>query len=124
MPIATFTVRGSEQLQRNLARLQGAERLRAQASALRAGAAVVELRAKDYAPVDTGALMNSIAVDDPVTPTAAFIGPSVEYAVHVEFGTVKMAAQPFLRPALDQHEGEITDAVEAVIAAFVGRVRI
>jgi len=123
MPIATLTVRGGEQLRRNLERLAGAERRRAQANGLKAGASIVETYAKDYAPVDTGALMASIIVEEPVTPTEAFIGPSVEYAVHQEFGTSKMAAHPFLRPALDQHEGEIVAAVEATIAAFVTRVQ-
>lgn len=31
------------------------------------------------------------------------LGDGVKYAPHVEFGTYKMRAQPFLRPALNDH---------------------
>lgn len=34
--------------------------------------------------------------------TVYVTGTSVEYAVHQEFGTSKMEAQPFLRPAIEQ----------------------
>ena len=34
------------------------------------------------------------------------IGFSEEYASYVEFGTYKMAAQPYLRPAFDIAEDE------------------
>jgi hypothetical protein len=32
----------------------------------------------------------------------AFVGTTAEYAIYVEFGTRKMQAQPFLRPALSE----------------------
>jgi HK97 gp10 family phage protein len=56
---------------------------------------------------------------DEVTPMEAIIGPHTDYAEHVEFGTSRMEAQPYMRPALDEHEGEILQAVEATVAAFV-----
>jgi hypothetical protein len=34
-----------------------------------------------------------------------------------------MAAQPYMRPALDQHEGEILAAVEATVRDFVESIR-
>lgn len=34
------------------------------------------------------------------------IGTNVEYAPHIEFGTSKMAARPYLRPALHEHLNE------------------
>lgn len=122
MPTVSMTVRGSSELRRNLNRLAGNERRQAQRDGLDAGARIVETHAKVYAPVDTGFLRNSITVDE-VTPERAVIAPHTEYAEHVEFGTSRMAAQPYMRPALDQHESEIIGAVEATIAAFVDSVR-
>lgn len=122
MPTITMRVRGSEQLRRNLNRLHGAERRQAQRDGLDAGARVVETHAKVMCPVDTGALRNSIMVDE-VTPDRAVIAPHTDYAEHVEFGTSRMAAQPYLRPALDEHEGEILGAIEAAVRDFVESIR-
>jgi HK97 gp10 family phage protein len=107
-----MTVRGSEQLRRNLDRLAGSQRRQAQRDGLEAGARIVETYAKINAPVDTGFLRSSITVDE-VTPMQAIIAPHTDYAEHVEFGTSRMAAQPYMRPALDEHESEIVQAVEA-----------
>lgn len=59
--------------------------------------------AKKLAPVDTGNLRNSIThqVDD--GEHAAYIGTNVEYAPYQELGTIHMAAQPFLKPAVTDH---------------------
>lgn len=114
----TVKVSGDADLRRALAKLGGGARRDAQRLALEAGAQVVAARAQDYAPVDTGALRASIRVDD-VTPDSAQVSANTDYAAFVELGTSHMAAQPFLRPALDQHEGEIVAAVAAQVAAFV-----
>lgn len=62
----------------------------------------VQLEARRLAPVDTGRLRASIqhvmGADD--RGPYADVGTNVQYAPHVEYGTVHMAAQPFLRPAL------------------------
>jgi len=147
VPILSMTVRGSEELKRNLARLAGAERKRAQRQGLEAGARVIESEVKvllgtpgtgrtyvhgkvthtasrpgDPPALDTGTLRNSIEVGG-VTPNEATVGTNVEYAVHLEFGTAHMGPRPFLRPAIDQHESEIVGAVEDTVAAFVNSVR-
>jgi HK97 gp10 family phage protein len=122
MPTISMTVRGSEQLTRNLRRLAGNERRQAQRDGLEAGARVVETHSKLLAPVDTGALRNSIQVDS-VTPIEAIIAPHTDYAEYVEFGTSKMAAQPYMRPAIDEHGREIVDAVQRTVAAFVESIR-
>lgn len=118
MPDITMRVQGSAELRRALDQLRGAQRRRAQRDGLEAGARIVETYAKVAAPVDTGALRNSIMLDE-VTPERAIIGPHVEYAEHVEFGTSRMAAQPYLRPALDEHEREIVGAIEDAVRGFV-----
>lgn len=68
--------------------------------------------AKDLCPVDTGNLRNSIShkVDD--AEQAVYIGTNVEYAPYVELGTVKMAAQPFLKPAAADHRQTYKNIME------------
>jgi HK97 gp10 family phage protein len=122
MPTVRMTLRGGEQLARNLARLGGNERRQAQADGLEAGARIVETHSKLLCPVDTGFLRNSIQVDS-VTPVEAIIAPHTDYAEHVEFGTERQAAQPYMRPAIDEHEAEILQAVRETVAAFVESVR-
>ena len=61
-------------------------------------AIIVQNEARRMAPVDTGRLRASITVKR--TPDGAVVGSNVEYAPYVEYGTSKMAAQPFLRPAV------------------------
>ncbi len=63
----------------------------------------VERRAKQLAPVDTGRLRSSITsrLGSDSQGVVGIVGTNVSYAAFVEFGTRYMAAQPFLRPALD-----------------------
>ena len=124
MPTVSMQVRGNNVLRRNLAKLRGRQRLEAQQRGLEAGARVVETWAKvNTTPnVDTGALRASIMVDE-VTPNEAIIAPHTDYAEHLEFGTVKMPAYPYMRPALDEHEQEIVAAVGAQVELFIDSVR-
>ncbi len=73
--------------------------------ALTASALVVEGTAKNLAPVDTGNLRNSITHE--VEGPEARVGTNISYAIYQELGTSKMAAQPFLNPALEQNKGNI-----------------
>jgi HK97 gp10 family phage protein len=61
--------------------------------------------AKRLVPVDTGTLQGSIGITEPAHMAGGGVvgayGTSVEYALHVEFGTSKMSAQPYLRPSVD-----------------------
>lgn len=62
----------------------------------------VESAAKRAAPVDTGRLRGSITreLGEDAQGLVGRIGTNVEYAPHVELGTSRMTAQPYLRPAL------------------------
>lgn len=63
----------------------------------------VQNRARELCPVDTGRLRASITSSGLQRDSRGAyveIGTNVEYAGHVEFGTVRAAAQPYLRPAL------------------------
>ena len=82
--------------------------------ALRAGIRVAERHAKAKVPVDTGTLKSSIAVGS-VTDTEAVLVASTDYAAYVEFGTRRMAARPYMRPAVEDH----IDEIEAVMSRVV-----
>lgn len=69
-----------------------------------------ETYAKKICPVDTGRLRNSIS--HAAQLGSAYIGTNVEYAPHVELGTSKMAARPFLRPAATEHGEEYRKLME------------
>ena len=58
---------------------------------------------------DTGRLVSSIFQDTKRRGKTfvGIVGSSVDYAVHLEFGTTKMAARPFLQPALDKNRKKI-----------------
>lgn len=86
------------------------------ARVVRRTAAAVERDAKALCPVDTGFLRNSITTsvggDGRSSLMSAEVGPSANYAPFVEFGTSRMAPQPFLMPALAAHENEFYLAVQ------------
>lgn len=50
------------------------------------------------APVDTGAMARSIKMELSNGGLHAEVGPTVEYAPYIEYGTRYMNAQPFVRP--------------------------
>jgi HK97 gp10 family phage protein len=91
----------------------------------------------DYPAVDTGRLRNSITyalsgekpsksyyydnsgnayLNEGAAPKdkekAVYIGTNVEYASHVELGTSKMGARPFLKPSATEHNEEYQKIME------------
>ena len=68
--------------------------------ALRMIAAMIEAEAKRLCPVDTGRLRASITYIVDEGRLTAMAGSNVLYAIYVEMGTIKMSAQPYLRPTL------------------------
>lgn len=79
----------------------------------------VQADAQTRAPVDTGALRSSIRAA-PRGPLAAEVSPSVNYSHYVEFGTSRMAPQPYLLPALDAKTGPFITAMERVAEVALG----
>ncbi len=70
----------------------------------------IEAQAKQIAPYRTGALKNSIATERVnENKIIARVGPHVEYAAYVEFGTSRMAAQPYLKPAAESVAQKYSD---------------
>jgi hypothetical protein len=54
-------------------------------------------------------------IDKPSREGETLVGTHVDYSPHVEFGTIKMDSQPFLRPALDMAKGKDLEIVKVKI---------
>lgn len=81
-----------------------------------AGAEAVSESAKSICPVDTGALRDSISVS--MEGNRAKISANTDYAAYVEFGTSKMAPQPYLVPSLIGNSGAVLAAMADAIAGI------
>lgn len=81
--------------------------LEPQARAIVAKAALdIQAHAQGRAPVDTGTLKNSIRArqigGNGATGSVRWqVTVGADYGIYVEYGTVHMAARPFLTPAVD-----------------------
>lgn len=64
--------------------------------------------------IDTGNLKGSIKVGE-VTDNHAVLEANANYAGYLEFGTRRMAARPFMRPAVLDHIDEIEASMTAVV---------
>lgn len=113
--------------------------------AVAAGASVVRKAARDKAPVDSGNLKASLIMkriretnlteEYIVTPRKGKtrdgkaakrgqgkLGKDAYYARFVEFGTVKVPARPFIRPALEDNVQRATQAIADRLAARIKKV--
>lgn len=87
------------------------------------GAEKIVAVAKTIVPVRTGRLQRSIMYG--VAGLMKFeVGSPVYYAAYVEYGTTKMRAQPYLRPAINQVLPEtIQNICRSILAWSAGRMR-
>lgn len=69
-------------------------------------------------PVDTGELRNSENAS--VGAKELRLSAGTDHAVYVEFGTRKMAAQPFMRPTVEGAAGTIGSAIASAASAAFG----
>ena len=67
-----------------------------------------------------GRLRSSIHASIDADKRTVRVGTNVHYAPYVEYGTVKMRAQPFLNPALEAEKGPLLKRVEETIAQMLG----
>jgi HK97 gp10 family phage protein len=79
---------------------------------------LVEGQAKANAPVRTGRLKNSI--NSRVSGDVAIVGTNVEYATHVEYGTKRSKAKPYMRPALDDNRKKLVQLYEDIVRRVFG----
>lgn len=63
--------------------------------------------------IDYGLVLNSIGTER--DGTDAVIYTSAEVSPHLEFGTARMRARPFMRPPMDEHKNEIMAAVQKTL---------
>lgn len=115
MPKVTFKLNGTAQLERAVARLEGAADSAILRRSVMDGAYIVERETKRRCPVRTGNLKNSyrsqMSTFQPAGIVQAETGTNVEYGPYVEFGTYKQRAKPHLRPALDENTDKIQRAI-------------
>lgn len=108
MSDVTMDTRGLDRLLRDLPKEADA--------VVRKAAFDIEARAKRKAPVDTGALRNSIAVVDETRGDAeAEVNVGAEYGAYVELGTVDRAAKPYLAPAVEAVRPGFEKAMESLM---------
>lgn len=81
--------------------------------ALLACGMLAEAHAKVQCPVDTGRLRNSITHAE--TTNQMQVGTNVEYGPYVELGTSHNKAQPYLRPAIENHIGEYENLIKTTL---------
>lgn len=105
--------------------------------AARLGARFVQKKAKEKAPVSEdgshgkpkGFLKKNIKIKAEKSKTKGKkvykvgVGGDAWYGVFPEYGTKKTRAQPYLRPALDNHREEITRIILESIARGVDKVK-
>ena len=60
---------------------------------------------------DTGVLVGSVSHRVKRDGFEAEVGTNVKYGAHLEFGTSKMAARPWLQPALEANRDKITKRI-------------
>lgn len=120
----TITVQNLPALQRDFSNLTEKMQRGVLRDALRSSARVVAASAKSKVPRKTGALQKSITHRVSVKARGsaeATVGFTKFYGRFVELGTSKMAAKPFLRPALDESEGKILEAFRDAVSRGVER---
>lgn len=72
----------------------------------------MQATAQAIVPVDTGHLKSTIGTE--VMGLSADVFATAEYSSYVELGTSRMAPQPYLGPAFDQHLPDLESALGAL----------
>ena len=109
-------------------------------ASLETAGVILERQATQLTAVDTGRLRGSITyrsqrkqsrvrapasgndqVSRPGRKWTLHVGTNVEYAAHLEYGTRKMSAQPYLRPALTMFKHEILRDFSKWVEKFLKR---
>lgn len=78
----------------------------------------IEAGAKEKVPVRTGTLRRSIHSVFSNGGLTGIVGPSVLYGKFVEFGTRRMGARPYMRPAAEQVLPGFAAAVKRALAGL------
>ena len=123
-----FRVEGLDDLERQFDRLIDTSKKKVMQKALNAGIAPIKKEAKATAPVDKGVLKKSIRskqmkyTENPAV--GIYVSGKAFYWYFIENGTSKMAAAPFLRPAVDSKHEEAVDKFKEKWKAEIDKVMI
>lgn len=126
-------VNGIEELKKLFEEHLPSEAKKAMRMAAKEGAKIVAADAKAKVPRDTGALRQSIRVraikrsrvkvGSRVVTGEGFFKGDTYYGGFVEYGTHKMKAQPFLRPAADENRERVIREFGKFLRASIQTVR-
>ena len=67
---------------------------------------------QDNAGTRRGSYSGTAPEESGANKSAVYIGTNVEYSIYVELGTIKMDAQPFLKPAVADHANTYRKIIE------------
>lgn len=123
-----FRIEGLDELENQFDRLADTSKRKVMMKALNAGAAPIKKEAKANAPVDKGVLKSQIRSKQMKYTEKPAVGIYVSgkafYWYFIENGTSKMAAAPFLRPAVDSKHEEAVDRFKEKWKAEIDKVMI
>lgn len=118
-------VRGFVELDRVLATLPDVVQVSVLGAAVAKGGEIIRAGAEARAPRRTGELAGGMTMEIEATRggVTAHVGPGKEqfWGLFQEFGTVRQAAQPFLRPAIDEDGPEAVQVLGDALGAGVER---
>lgn len=110
----SFDTRQIERLDRDIETAADTIGARVQQVIMRTGYDTVAA-AQARCPVRTGHLRSTIGVDISPDGLGFEVGATARYAGYVEFGTTRMAPQPYLMPAFNQRVGIATRQLGALV---------
>ncbi len=121
----TFRISGFKELERKLARMARTFSERRNKQTARQGAEILLGEMQSLVAVRTGALRDSLAIveNDATVMVGPVRGGAGSRAHFVEFGTVNMPAQPFIRPAFDNIEGQVTSKIASTLSAEIDKAK-
>ena len=82
---------------------------------VRVNGSEMQQKAQRLVPVDTGTLKRSITLEITDGGMAAEVEPHTEYAAYVEYGTRKMAAQPYIKPAFEEQSKQFEKDMRGLV---------
>lgn len=112
---------GTDKVVDNLKSMQRRVLTKGLKESLLAAAEIIRVEAYQRAPVHTGKLAGSMVAEWDPQHHYAVVGPSkiAFYGEFLEYGTSKMAAKPFLRPALDARREDAFHAMQEHLTPIV-----
>jgi len=125
MPAVTMKIHGLDELRRKFVQLEQKTQGRVLENAAVSGATLIQNAAVKKCPKLTGNLARSIhteVAERSNTRVMTEIGTNVEYAPFVEFGTRRMGAQPYMRPAFDNNKQAAINEIKAALKAQIESV--